>query len=63
MTGSLTDHAVGERLRRIEAALPTRPPEFPAGITHLWLVAQFGDGPAALWSKETGWTTVAVQSE
>jgi hypothetical protein len=62
MTGSLTDRGVEERLRRIESALPTRPPELPDGITHLWLVAQFGDGPAALWSKETGWTTVVVRS-
>jgi hypothetical protein len=62
MTGSLTDRGVEQRLRRIESALPTRPPELPDGITHLWLVAQFGDGPAALWSKETGWTTVVVRS-
>ena len=62
MTGSLTDRGVEERLRRIESSSPTRPPQLPDGITHLWLAARFGRGPALLWSHESGWTTAAVMS-
>jgi hypothetical protein len=61
MTGSRTDFGIEERLRRVNDAVPVRAPQVPVGITHVWLVAQFGAGPAALWSN-AGWLTVPVQA-
>lgn len=58
MSGSRTDFGADERLRRIDAALPRRPPHLPSGITHVWAVSRFGSAGAALWSSVTGWMVV-----
>jgi hypothetical protein len=60
MAGSRTDRGVEERLRRLQSALPTRRPRVPSGITHVWLVAQFGGDLAALWRDESGWSAQPV---
>ena len=63
VAGSRTDFGVDERLRRLALAVPRRAPVVPAGITHVWVVSQFGDGPAGLWTAETGWSTVDLAEE
>jgi len=60
MSGSLTDSGVEWRLGEVGGCLPTRPPALADGITHLWLLARWGEGPVAMWSAETGWTTVPI---
>jgi len=58
MTGDRTPFGTDERLRRLSEALPTRPPEVPDGISHVWAISRFGDGPGALWALGQGWSAV-----
>lgn len=60
MSGSRTPFGVTERLRRLDEALPTRSPVAPDGITHVWVVSQYGNGTAGMWARTTGWSTVAL---
>lgn len=58
VAGSRADFGVDERLRRLAVAVPKLAPVVPAGITHVWVVSQFGDGPVGLWTAAEGWSTV-----
>lgn len=60
MSGSRTDFGVDERLRRISEGVPSRPPTVPDGITHVWVVSQFGAAPAGLWTRERGWLLIPL---
>lgn len=60
MSGSRTPFGADERLRRLREAVPNRSPVVPDGISHVWVVSHFGDGPATLWSRGTGWSVVEI---
>ncbi len=60
MSGSRTPFGADERLRRLSDAIPMRPPSIPEGISHVWVVSQFGGGPAGLWIRGKGWLRVTV---
>jgi hypothetical protein len=62
MSGSRTDFGHGERLRRMDEGLPTRDPQVPDGITHVWTISQFGTGPAALWVGGSGWSEIPTDA-
>src|SRR5664280_209190 len=57
MSGSATPFGVEERLRRLEASPPTRSLSVPQGITHVWVVGQFGGSSSAMWSS-AGWAVL-----
>jgi hypothetical protein len=61
MTGSATRFGVDELLRRSRTALPARTPAIPPGITHVWVVPEFGDAETAacLWTDQ-GWESVPL---
>ena len=60
MSGSRTSFGTGERLRRLAEGLPARAPTVPTGITHVWVISQFGDGPGGLWARDESWSWVAL---
>ncbi len=57
MSGDRTPFGADERLRRLEEALPDRAPQIPPGISHVWVVPQFGGAVAGLWAVDGGWST------
>jgi hypothetical protein len=57
MAGSRTDFGVQQLLRELGSNMPTRTPQLPTGISHLWAMGQWGAGGAALWSGD-GWVHV-----
>lgn len=60
MSGSRTDFGVDERLRRLSEGVPSRPPSVPDGISHVWVVSQFGAAPAGLWIRGRGWFLIPL---
>jgi len=40
---------------RSDAALPSRAPDLPAEITHLWAVSTWNGGDGMRWAPEVGW--------
>jgi hypothetical protein len=58
MSGSRTPFGVQERLRSLVDSRPTRRPHLPPGISHVWVVSQFGEGSTGLWSTDLGWGAV-----
>lgn len=61
MTGSATDFGQEQVLMRLtESDLPSRDPEVPSRVSHIWGIAQFGSARAVLWKRGEGWTTVPV---
>lgn len=61
MSGSATPISPSFRLQQVGSSVPTRSPQLPEGITHVWAASQFGEDPVALWSKE-GWSLVPLPS-
>jgi hypothetical protein len=37
---------------------PQRAPRLPDGITHAWVIGEWGRGDAAVWCREAGWQLV-----
>jgi hypothetical protein len=58
MSGSATPFGVGERLMRLSETLPARAPDLPEGISHVWVVSQYGPGDVGLWVRGQGWELV-----
>jgi len=46
---------VTDILMRSDAALPSRAPDLPAEITHLWAVSTWNSGDGMRWAPEVGW--------
>jgi hypothetical protein len=60
MSGSRTDFGVDERLRRLGEGVPSRSPFVADGISHIWVVSQFGAAPAGLWIRDRGWFLIPL---
>ena len=61
MTGGLTPFVADDNLRRfVGLPLPTKAPDVPSGITHVWGICRFGGQVAALWMAQGGWSVVSL---
>lgn len=65
MSGGRTDFGVHELLRHLGQALPTRRPRVPLGITHVWVVPEFGErtAPCGMCAIKEGWTAQPLPAE
>ena len=60
---STAPFAVVDLLMRDDAPVPTRDPELPDEVTHLWLVSTWSSGQALHWSQPTGWAAASKPTD